>query len=107
MCHENNILQVHPIGMATIKKPKNTLVRQINVMRLISKIWENVETRRPNKSSHLICLVSRAELEEWTTNLTIYSYEDDTSSSTQGKNVSEFVSKLEEDGEEILKFMAS
>ena len=57
--------------------------------------------------SPIIFTIHSAELEEWTTNLTIYSYEDDTSSSTQGKNVSEFVSKLEEDGEEILKFMAS
>ena len=48
-----------------------------------------------------------AELDEWTKNSTIFSYADDTSSSTQGKNVAEVVSKLEEDGEEILKFMAS
>ena len=57
--------------------------------------------------SPIIFTVYGAELEEWTKNSTIFSYADDTSSSTQGKNVAEVVSKLEEDGEEILKFMAS
>ena len=46
-------------------------------------------------------------MEEWTKNLTIFSYADDTSSSTQGENRAEVVSKLGEDGEESLKYMAS
>ena len=38
---------------------------------------------------------------------TIFSYADDTSSRSSGENVEEVKRKLEQDAEEILKFMAS
>ena len=53
--------------------------------------------------SPIIFTIYGAELEEWIKNSTIFSYADYTSSSTQGKNVAEVVSKLEEDGEESLQ----
>ena len=48
-----------------------------------------------------------ADLEEWTKKSTIFSYVDDTSSSCSGKSEQEVKEKLEEDAEEILKYMAS
>ena len=48
-----------------------------------------------------------ADLEEWTKKSTIFSYADDTSSSCSGKSEQEVKEKLEEDAEEILKYMAS
>ena len=57
--------------------------------------------------SPIIFTIYGAELEEWTKNLTIFRYADDTSSSTQGKNRAEVVSKLGEDGKESPKYMTS
>ena len=57
--------------------------------------------------SPMIFTVYGAELEEWTKKSTIFSYADDTSSSCKAKTVEEVVRMLEEDAEQILKFMAS
>ena len=46
-------------------------------------------------------------MEEWTKHSSIYTYADDTSTSCQGENEEEVINMLEEDAEEILKFMAS
>ena len=57
--------------------------------------------------SPIIFTIFGADLEEWTKNSTIFSYADDTSSSSSGKSEEEVKEKLEQDVEEILKFMAS
>ena len=57
--------------------------------------------------SPIIFTIFGADLEDWTKNSTIFSYADDTSSSSSGKSEEEVKEKLEQDAEEILKFVAS
>ena len=57
--------------------------------------------------SPIIFTIYGADLEEWIKKSIIFSYADDTSSSSSGKTVEEVREKMEEDAEEILKIMAS
>ena len=57
--------------------------------------------------SPIIFTIFGADLEDWTKSSTIFSYADDTSSSSSGESVEEVKRKLEQDAEEVLKFMAS
>jgi retron-type reverse transcriptase len=56
--------------------------------------------------SPIIFTIFGADLEDWTKSSTIFSYADDTSSSSSGESVEEVKRKLEQDAEEVLKFMA-
>ena len=57
--------------------------------------------------SPIIFIIYGADMEEWTKNSSIYTYADDTSTSCQNENEKNVIKMLEEDAEEILKFMAS
>ena len=52
--------------------------------------------------SPIIFTIFGADLEDWTKNSTIFSYADDTSSSSSGKCEEEVKENLEQDAEEIL-----
>jgi hypothetical protein len=57
--------------------------------------------------SPLIFVIYVADLEDWIAHCVAYTYADDTSTSCNGKTDEEVIKKLEEDAENVLKFMAS
>lgn len=57
--------------------------------------------------SPLIFTIYMADIELWMEHATMFGYADDTSTTVSGKNLNEVCQKLEEDSENVLKFMAS
>ena len=57
--------------------------------------------------SPIIFIIYGADMEEWIKHSSIYTYADDTSSSCQDQEEETVIKKLEEDADDILRFMAS
>ena len=57
--------------------------------------------------SSLIFIIYGADMAAWLRHSAVLSYADDTSTSVTGKTIEEVISKLQEDAEQVLKFMAS
>ena len=57
--------------------------------------------------SPVLFIIYVADMEDWTKHAGVYTYADDTSTDASSKEVNEVITKLEEDAETILQFMAS
>jgi hypothetical protein len=82
--------------------------QSVKIGRTISKP-KNLNSGVPQGGilSPIIFTIYGADMEEWTKHSTIFNYTDDTSSSCNDVDIKVVMTKLEEDAEEILKFMAS